>query len=107
MCWTTVGLVMAVQRRTPDALRGRALTASMGVVSTPQTVSIALGAALSLVVDYRVLLVLMAAVTAVCAIWLVRVPAETEPQDPPREDLDPAPSKPEPSAPSTDTKTAP
>ncbi|MGW5410546.1 MFS transporter [Actinomadura geliboluensis] len=108
MCWTTVGLVMAVQRRTPDALRGRALTASMGVVSTPQTVSIALGAALSLVVDYRVLLILMAAVTAVCAIWLVRVPAETEPQDPPHKDLDPTtPRENEPPARSPGTKPVP
>ena len=104
MCWTTVGLVMAVQRRTPDALRGRALTAAMGVVSTPQTVSIALGAALSLIVDYRVLLVLMAAVTAMCAAWLVRVPADPKPQPPPHEDPDPAPPQPDPSVPSPGTK---
>ncbi|GAA4300353.1 Na+/melibiose symporter-like transporter [Actinomadura luteofluorescens] len=105
MCWTTVGLVMAVQRRTPDALRGRALTAAMGVISTPQTASIALGAALSLVVDYRILLTLMAAVTAVCAIWLQRVKTEPQPQQPPQKDLDPP--EPESPAQSPETKTAP
>ncbi|MBA9007937.1 MFS transporter [Thermomonospora cellulosilytica] len=74
ICWTTVGMITAVQRRTPDDTRGRALAASMGIVSTPQTVSIALGAGLSLLVDYRLLLVVMAAVTAACAVWLARAP---------------------------------
>ncbi|MEU8303673.1 MFS transporter [Actinomadura sp. NPDC048955] len=105
MCWTTVGLVMAVQRRTPDALRGRALTAAMGVISTPQTASIALGAALSLVVDYRILLTLMAAVTAICAIWLLRVKTEPQPQDPPSKDPTPPPGAPEPSFRPPGTKT--
>jgi predicted MFS family arabinose efflux permease len=74
ICWTTVGVITATQRRTPADLQGRALSSSMGIVSTPQTVSIALGAGLSLVVDYRVLIVLMAVVTAACALWLTRVP---------------------------------
>jgi MFS family permease len=68
--WTTAGLITTVQRRTPLPMRGRALATSMGVVSLPQTVSIALGAALSLVIDYRILLVWMAAITAGCATWL-------------------------------------
>ncbi len=45
ICWSTVGMVTMVQRRTPAGLQGRALTATMGIVSAPQTISIALGAA--------------------------------------------------------------
>jgi MFS family permease len=70
ICWTTVGMVTAVQRRTPAQLQGRALTATMAIVSTPQTISIALGAALSLLVDYRILLVVIALVNGCCAAWL-------------------------------------
>jgi MFS family permease len=70
ICWTTAGLITTVQRRTADRLRGRALSAAMGTVSLPQTVSIALGAGLSLVVDYRALLVAMAVTTAGCAAWM-------------------------------------
>ncbi|MEU6073931.1 MFS transporter [Micromonospora sp. NPDC047074] len=69
-CWTTAGLITAVQLRTPEELKGRALATSMGAVSLPQTVSIALGAGLSLLVDYRILLGAMAVVTVGSAAWL-------------------------------------
>ena len=72
ICWSTVGMVTMVQRRTPARLRGRALTATMGLVSAPQAFSIALGAALSLVVNYRILLGIVAVVTGVSAFWLAR-----------------------------------
>jgi MFS family permease len=72
ICWGTVGMVTMVQRRTPAGLQGRALTATMGIVSAPQTISIALGAALSLVVDYRILLGLVAVVNGLSAFWLAR-----------------------------------
>jgi hypothetical protein len=42
----------------------------MGIVSAPQTVSIALGAALSLVVNYRILLGIVAVVNGLSAFWL-------------------------------------
>jgi MFS family permease len=70
MCWTTAGLITTVQLRTPEDLQGRALATSLGAISTPQTISIALGAWLSLVIDYRMLLVAMAVVTAGSAAWL-------------------------------------
>jgi predicted MFS family arabinose efflux permease len=70
ICWTTAGLITTVQRRTPADLQGRALATAMGAVSLPQTISIALGAGLSLVMDYRFLLVLMATITAGCTAWL-------------------------------------
>ncbi len=79
ICWTTAGLITTVQRRTPAELQGRALATAMGVVSMPQTVSIALGAGLSLVADYRFLLVLMATITAGCAAWLAWYSAEDQP----------------------------
>ncbi|GAB7048789.1 MFS transporter [Catenuloplanes indicus] len=78
ICWTTAGLITTVQRRTPADLRGRALGTAMGAVSLPQTVSIALGAGLSLVLGYRALLILMIVITTACAGWLAwRVPATT------------------------------
>ena len=72
ICWSTVGMVTMVQRRTPARLQGRALTATIGIVSAPQTVSIALGAALSLVVNYRILLGIVAVVNGLSALWLAR-----------------------------------
>jgi MFS family permease len=80
ICWSTVGMVTMVQRRTPAELQGRALTATMGLASAPQTVSIALGAAFSLVVDYRILLGVIAFVTSASAFWLARRLA-AEPKD--------------------------
>jgi MFS family permease len=72
ICWGTVGMVTMVQRRTPAGLQGRALTATIGIVSAPQTISIALGAALSLVVNFRILLAIVAAVNGLSAFWLAR-----------------------------------
>ena len=47
------------------------------MVSVPQTVSIAVGAALSLVLDYRILVAVMSTVTLAAALWLgVRVRAD-------------------------------
>ncbi len=68
-CWTTAGLITSVQLRTPSEVQGRALATAMATVSLPQTISIALGAGLSLVVDYRILLVAMAVVTAASTAW--------------------------------------
>jgi Na+/melibiose symporter-like transporter len=86
ICWSTVGMVTSVQRRTPAQLQGRAITATMAIVSTPQTISIALGAALSLLVDYRILLIAIALVNGGCAAWLAprsaQVPAEVPPAEP-------------------------
>jgi hypothetical protein len=48
------------------------------MVSTPQTVSIALGAALVTVVDYRLLVVAMAVVVTACAAYLLTRGPEPE-----------------------------
>jgi MFS family permease len=69
--WAVVGYFTAVQLRTPAALQGRVSSAADVVVSVPQTVSIALGAALIGFVDYQVLIVVMSVVTAACGAYLV------------------------------------
>jgi MFS family permease len=71
-----VGFMTAIQRRTPADLQGRVYSAADMLVGTPQTVSIALGALLSTVVDYRLLIVVMVAVTLVCGAFLLATPAE-------------------------------
>jgi MFS family permease len=71
IAWLIVGYATAIQVRTPLRLQGRVLSASDTLVSTPQTISIALGAALIGVFDYRVLVAVMAVVVAACAAYLL------------------------------------
>jgi MFS family permease len=81
IAWLIVGYITAIQVRTPLRLQGRVLSASDTLVNTPQTISIALGALLTTLIDYRILVVLMAVVTAMaCAFLLSRraiLPQET------------------------------
>ncbi|HJQ51180.1 MAG TPA: MFS transporter [Gaiellaceae bacterium] len=70
LSWLIVGFNTAVQTRTPLAIQGRVSAASDISISVAQTVSIATGAALSTVVDYRILLVVMAAVVVASAGYL-------------------------------------
>jgi MFS family permease len=80
--WFIVGLMTALQVRTPLRLQGRVSSAADVFISTPQTVSIAVGAVLIAVVDYRFLVVVESAAVALCAAYLLSrravVPAETE-----------------------------
>lgn len=69
--WLIVGFNTAVQTRTPLVIQGRVSAASEISVSVAQTTSIATGAALSTLVDYRILLVAMAAVVLASAFYLV------------------------------------
>lgn len=68
--WIVVALFTGVQRWTPAALQGRVYSASDTLISTPQTISIALGAGLSAVVDYRLLLAVIGVVVAICGAYL-------------------------------------
>jgi MFS family permease len=70
--WIVVGLMTLLQRLTPQHLQGRAYSAAELVLGVPQTLSIAVGAALVTVVDYRALLVVEAAVIAAAAVYLAR-----------------------------------
>lgn len=55
-----VGLITLMQRRTPPNIQGRVFAAAETLITTPQTLSIALGAVLIGVVGYRILLAMMA-----------------------------------------------
>jgi MFS family permease len=70
--WAIVGFTTAVQRRTPAALQGRVYAATDALVTTPQMLSIACGAALSTLVDYRMMILATAVVMGLCGIVLLR-----------------------------------
>ena len=69
--WIVVALFTLLQRSTPGPLQGRVYSAIELLVNTPQTISIALGAALIAVADYRLLLLVEAAVVAAAGVWLL------------------------------------
>jgi hypothetical protein len=84
LAWLIVGFATSVQLRTPARLQGRVASAADVMISTPQTVSIAVGAALVTVFDYRLLVVVMAAVVSGCSVYLLTrgpepVATESEP----------------------------
>ena len=72
--WLVVAFMTLLQRRTPAELQGRAYAAADALVTTPQTISIALGAALIGVAGYRTLLAVMAVVTVGAAGYLLSRP---------------------------------
>jgi Na+/melibiose symporter-like transporter len=70
-----VGFGTAVQLRTPAELQGRVYSAADTLIGTPQTASIAVGAAILAVVDFRVSIAAMAIVCALCGTYLATVGA--------------------------------
>jgi MFS family permease len=75
LSFAVVGSGTAIQLRTPGELQGRVFSAADTVVGTPQVISIALGAAIVAVVDYRISIAAMAVVCALCGGYLVAVGA--------------------------------
>jgi MFS family permease len=71
VAWIIVGFGTAIQVRTPARLQGRVASAAETLVAGPQTFSIALGAMLISVVDYRLLVLVMSTITALCAAYLL------------------------------------
>jgi hypothetical protein len=69
--WIIVAVFTLLQRTTPGPLQGRVYSAVEVLVGTPQTVSIALGAVLVAFVDYRLLLLVEAAVVVAAGAWLL------------------------------------
>ncbi|GIH02020.1 MFS transporter [Rhizocola hellebori] len=67
-----VGLFTVVQLGTPGPLQGRAVAAATTLVTAPQVASIALGAVLVSIVDYRLLLAAIVVVVAAGAVFLMR-----------------------------------
>jgi MFS family permease len=98
LSWLIVGLYTALQTRTPLRLQGRVSSASELFISTPQTLSIAIGAALVALVDYRVLVVVESLVVAGCAAFLLSRTRESVPAIPTvaAPSADPIPSPPRP-----------
>ncbi len=79
VAWAIVGFSTALQTRTPLAIQGRVSAAADLTLSVAQTTSIATGALLSTLVDYRILLVVMAAVVLATAGYLVTREQEAVP----------------------------
>lgn len=75
--WAIVAFNTSIQTRTPLAIQGRVDAACEVSLSVAQTISIGTGAALSTLVDYRILLVAMAAVVAMSAAYLLTRRAES------------------------------
>jgi MFS family permease len=74
--WIVVALFTLLQRLTPEPLQGRTYSAVDVFANTPQTVSIGLGALLVAFVDYRLLLLVEAAVVAAAGAWLLTRPEQ-------------------------------
>ena len=59
----TIGYLTLIQKRTPQAVMGRVSTAAEVVMSVPGAISLALGAALVSILDYRVIFAIIGVVT--------------------------------------------
>jgi len=70
IAWAVVSLSTAYQRRSPQHVQGRVAAAANMLFSVPQTASIAAGAALIALIDYRAEIVIMALVTLAAAGYL-------------------------------------
>jgi MFS family permease len=74
--WIVVALISLTQRVTPSQLQGRVYSAVDTLITTPQTISIALGAGLIAVTGYRALLIAMAATMSLAAGYLLTRPGQ-------------------------------
>jgi MFS family permease len=72
--WLSVAGITAFQRRTPAAKTGRVFGVLRLALTIPQTASLAIGAALITVVDYRVLLVVIAVAAAASGLLVIGQP---------------------------------
>ena len=65
-----VALMTLIQRRTPQGIMGRVSAAVEVVMAVPQALSLALGALLVVVLSYRQIFVIVAAVTGLAAVYI-------------------------------------
>jgi MFS family permease len=72
--WLNVAAVTAFQRRTPPAMMGRVFGVFGLALTIPQAASIGIGAALITVVNYRVLLVVVAVAAAAAGVFVIGQP---------------------------------
>ncbi len=75
LIWLIVGFTTAVQVHTPPRLQGRVNAAWTMLIITPQTISIAAGAALISFVSYQLRLLIITVVIGACALLLLIRPA--------------------------------
>lgn len=68
--WMVVGFTTLLQRRTPNHLRGRVFAAADLAVGVPQTASLAFGAVLVGILDYRIVLGVVATVVVAAGMGL-------------------------------------
>lgn len=83
--WILVAFYTLMQRETPYRLMGRVSTAAEVLLGGPQTLSIGMGALLITVVDYRLLLVVMATVLGGCGAFLLLRRRRAEPPAAPKQ----------------------
>jgi hypothetical protein len=77
-----------IQRSTPSALQGRVSSTVDVLTSTPQSLSIAVGAAMLAVVGYQVLLAVVAIVSCGAGLWLITRPEQRATWTTPSLDVD-------------------
>jgi MFS family permease len=94
IAWVVVGIYSAIQLRSPDHLQGRVFSAIDTSLSIPQMISIALGAGLVSVVDYRILAITIAVVCGAAGLWLARRPIDPVAASGPSEVVLPIPDPP-------------
>jgi MFS family permease len=70
--WIVVAFLTLLQRSTPSHLQGRAFAASELAFGAPQTLSIAVGAALVALVDYRLVLLAQAVTVTAAAAYVLK-----------------------------------
>jgi MFS family permease len=80
--WAIVAIATAYQTRSAQALQGRVSAAANMLFSVPQTISIAVGAALVTLIDYRIEIVLMGAGTLLCSLYLLTREREEQQAEP-------------------------
>jgi MFS family permease len=76
--WVEVAATTLVQRRTPNELMGRVTAATTTMAMIPQAISIALGASLIAVLNYRILLIVISVAFLVSAALLAGYPRKEE-----------------------------
>ena len=69
--WAVVSLATAYQRRSPGEVQGRVAAAANMLFSVPQTISIAVGAVLVTLIDYRIEIAIMTVATLAAAAYLL------------------------------------
>jgi MFS family permease len=71
LVWAIVALATAYQRRSPVELQGRVAGAANMLFSVPQTISIAVGAVLITIIDYRLEIVLVSVAVMLSSLYLL------------------------------------